>query len=187
MVNDDELAIRIARAGDAPALLEIYAPYVLETTVTFEEEVPTGRDFCSRISYTLEKYPYLVAESAGRIVGYAYAGEYKGRAAYDWSVEATVYVAQGCEGRGIGGALYGELERYLRLQNVVNLTACITAENEGSIAFHRHCGYEMEGIFAHLGFKFGRWLDVAWMQKSLSSPEAAPAEFQPFPTVLSDV
>lgn len=164
--------IRIARSADAPDVLTIYAPYVTETTVTFEDEIPTGRDFCGRISRILEKYPYVVAEVDGQIVGYAYASEYKGRAAYDWSVEVTVYLAQGNEGRGIGRLLYEVLEQCLRLQGVVNLTACITAENSGSVAFHEHCGFERVGTFPHIGYKFGRWLDVVWMQKTLvQAPE----------------
>jgi phosphinothricin acetyltransferase len=100
--------------------------------------------------------------------------------AYDWSVETAIYVARGRGGAGVGAALYAALERELRAQHVVNLGACITAENAGSIGFHRHLGYETVANFAHFGYKFGRWLDVVWMEKTLGEVPDSPDPFIPF-------
>jgi phosphinothricin acetyltransferase len=183
-----EINVRVAVPADAEQILAIYEYYIRETTITFEEVVPSVAEFRERIAATLLRYPYLVAERAGNgtggsgteIVGYAYASQYKGRVAYDWSAEATVYVSLEHSGEGIGSRLYAELERYLRLQNVVNVAACITTENQGSVAFHRHCGYSTVGTFPHIGFKLARWLDVTWMQKTLGRVPGVPGAFVPF-------
>ena len=120
-----EVLIRTARESDAEALLKIYAPYVTGTAITFEYDVPSVAEFKKRIAHTLEKYPYLVAEIDGVPVGYAYAGVFKGRAAYDWAVETSIYVAKDRKRCGIGGQLYRELEKRLQAQNILNLYACI--------------------------------------------------------------
>jgi phosphinothricin acetyltransferase len=185
-VANRSVQIRTARPDDLRELLAVYAPYILGTTITFEETVPSVEEFRARIETTLERYPYLVAEEvlpAGestRILGYAYAGAYSSRVAYDWSVETAIYVSREASGRGVGSALYRELERVLARQHVVNLGACITTENEGSLAFHRHLGYEKVAEFKHFGFKFGRWLDVTWMEKTLGELPAQPEPFVPF-------
>lgn len=117
--------IRLASETDAPALLEIYAPYVQNTAISFETEVPSVEQFQSRIHCTLSRYPYFIAEEAGRILGYTYASPFKSRAAYDWAVETSIYVRRGEHSRGIGRALYNALETALLRQNVTNLNACI--------------------------------------------------------------
>ncbi len=117
--------IRIATRRDAAKLLEIYAPYVEKTAVTFEYEVPAVTEFEKRIDHVLEKHPYLVAERAGDISGYAYAGVFKDRAAYRWAVETTVYVREDMKKMGTGRELYAALEKILSMQNILNLNACI--------------------------------------------------------------
>ncbi len=168
------LRIRTAREEDAEALLAIYAPYILDTAITFETEIPSIEDFRARIRKTLEKYPYLVAEQGKKIVGYAYVSPFVGRAAYDWSVETSIYVAMDCRKGGVGGALYHALEHVLTQMNILNLNACIGYPKEedehlnyNSVQFHHHFGYEMAGHFHDSGYKFGRWYDMVWMEKMI--------------------
>lgn len=117
--------IRIAEESDSKEILEIYAYYVEKTAITFEYEVPSIKTFGERIHKTLKRYPYLVSEKDGRLAGYAYAGPFKDRRAYDWSVETTIYIAKDVRRQGIGRELYTALEHALALQNVINLNACI--------------------------------------------------------------
>lgn len=173
------MQIRIAAIEDAEALLAIYAPYVLHTAITFEYEVPTLPEFQNRIRHTLTRYPYLVAEQDGRLFGYAYAGPFHERAAYDWAVETSIYVDQACKGQGIGRQLYAALEDTLSRQNIVNLNACIAcpaAEDEyltrDSISFHRHLGYRLVGEFYQCGYKFNRWYNMVWMEKHIGEHRA---------------
>lgn len=172
--------IRMATKEDAKAILAIYAPYVKETAITFEYEVPTLENFEARISQTLARYPYLVAENEqGDVIGFAYAGVYKERAAYDWSCEVTIYLAQGMESRGLGSRLYQALEAELQKQNVIQLLACVTTDNISSIKFHEKLGYKEVGTFSNLGYKFNKWYDVLWLQKTLQKPDVVPKEFIP--------
>lgn len=174
------LTIRTATEKDSKALLAIYAPYVLETPITFEYTVPSLEEFTQRIVNTLSSYPYLVAvDEKHTIVGYAYAHSYKARTAYDWSVEVTVYIAERAHGLGAGKLLYRALEKELAAQNVVNLTACITGQNDGSIRFHEKMGYKYVGAFEKIGYKFNRWYDVIWMQKRLEN-NSEQAAFIPY-------
>ena len=182
-----EVRIRTATKADAPALLNIYAPYVEQTAITFEYEVPSVEEFAGRIEHILEKYPYLVAEAEGEIVGYAYAGTFKARAAYDWSVETTIYVNQKKKRMGIGGKLYAALEEALRAQHILNLNACIGyPQNEDeyltkdSEKFHQKLGYRLVGTFHDSGYKFGRWYDMIWMEKMLGEHTESPASVIPF-------
>lgn len=168
------MQIRVANAQDAPALLSIYAPYVLNTAITFEYEVPALQEFEARIRRTLERYPYLVAEQDGEILGYAYAGPFHERAAYDWAVETSIYVDARHRGRGVGKALYAALEKALAAQNILNLNACIAypaREDEyltkDSVSFHQHLGYRLVGEFYQCGYKFNRWYNMVWMEKHI--------------------
>jgi L-amino acid N-acyltransferase YncA len=171
--------IRSATIADAQSLLDIYTYYVLHTPITFETEIPTIEDFSERIRTISSRYPYLVAEEAGRILGYAYATAYKGRAAYDWTVEVTVYLDQSAQAKGIGTALYDALENILKAQHIVNLTACITGGNQQSEGFHQKRGYQRVADFKKVGYKFNQWHDVIWMQKIVQEfPEEVPP-FQP--------
>lgn len=128
--------IRLAKKSDAVALLAIYAPYVENTAITFEYDVPIIEDFATRIEKILEKYPYLVEEEDGVILGYAYASTYYARAAYDWAVELSVYVSQDTRGKGVGSKLYDAMEEMLDQMGYMHFLACISLPNEDSIAFH---------------------------------------------------
>ena len=182
------VTIRPAVPEDAPALLAIYAPYVRETAVTFEYEIPTPEEFAGRIRRTLERYPYLTAQSGDEVLGYVCAGAFKERAAYDWSVETTIYLRQDQRGRRLGRRLYGALEALLTAQNVLNCNACIAlpqVEDEtltlASLRFHQRLGYTPAGQFHQCGYKFGRWYHMVWMEKFLGAHSLPPAPFLPFP------
>lgn len=172
--------IRIATPGDAPAIQDIYRYYVENTAITFEFEVPSVEEFQRRIEKTLERYPYLIAEEDGEVIGYAYAGIFYDRRAYDWSAEMSVYVRNGIHGKGVGTALYEKMEELLRKQHIVNLFACITHPNAESEAFHQACGYEKKAHFENCGYKLGRWWDIVWMQKVIAPNEEAPEPFLRF-------
>lgn len=178
--NDSEVTIRPAVPDDAPALLNIYRPYVEHTAITFEYEVPSEEEFRRRIAHTLERYPYLVTVQDGRPVGYAYAGPFQERAAYDWSVELSIYVAQDHRRSGIGGKLYRTLEEELRRMRIQNLEACIAVPavsdeylDRSSVEFHAHLGYRMVGEFERCGYKFGRWYSMVWMEKLIGDHGSA--------------
>lgn len=175
------MMIRTAAPQDADKLLEIYAPYVEYTPVTFEYTVPSPEEFAGRIRHTLEKYPYLVAEEGGLLLGYAYVSAFKGRAAYDWSVETSIYVRISSIGKGVGSALYGSLEDILRRQHICNLCACIVYPNPESIAFHERFGYKTVAHFNNSGFKQNQWYDMIWMEKELCPHTVPPLPFLPFP------
>ncbi len=184
----DTIRIRTAVPVDAEALLDIYRPYVLSTAITFEYDVPTVEDFRQRIVATLSRYPYLVAEDAhGKPVGYACAGAFKTRAAYDWAAEVSVYVDARHHRKGIGQALYETIEDTLKRQNVTNLNACITfAEVEDglhhndSMRFHQRLGYELVAHFHQCGYKFDRWWDMVWMEKLIAPHQVPQPKFIPF-------
>ena len=161
------MKIRPAKLEDAEAILAIYTPYVEETTITFETQVPSPEDFQNRMAAIMEKFPYLVAEVDNQILGYAYAHTYYARDAYDWTLELSIYVDRNRRQSGVGKALYDRLETELSQQAVVNLLACISLPNEASIRFHQKQGFEQIGHFKKVGFKFGQWRDTVWMQKRL--------------------
>lgn len=168
--------IRAATENDAEGLLQIYAYYVENTAITFEYEVPSVDEFTERIRQTLRRYPYLVSEHDGVFDGYAYAGAFKGRSAYDWAVETTIYVERTARNKGIGRKLYAALEHALALQNIINLNACIGCpiiEDEyltkDSVQFHEHLGYRLVGEFHKCGYKFGNWYNMVWMEKCIST------------------
>ena len=160
------MEIRLAKPSDARSLLDIYAPYVENTAITFEYEVPTIGDFAIRIEKTLEKYPYLVAEEDGVVLGYAYASTYYARAAYDWAVELSVYVSLDSRGQGVGTKLYDALEYLLDQMGYVHFLACISLPNEASLTLHRKRGYQQVAHFPKIGYKFNRW-HVLFGYKSL--------------------
>ena len=189
-MEKNKLQIRVATKEDAEALLAIYAPYVEKTAITFEYEVPSIEEFRCRIQETLKKYPYLVAEKNGKIVGYAYAGAFHVRPAYDWAVETSIYVSELQKGEGIGKALYKALEEQLSRLHILNLNACIAYPetedehlNKDSVRFHTHLGYRMVGEFYQCGYKFDRWYNMVWMEKHLASHPDNPAPVVPFSQV----
>ena len=168
--------IRRATGADAPALLAIYTPYVLETAISFEFAPPSTAAFQTRIHDILQSYPFLVAQdgSDGPIVGYAYASSFKSREAYQWCAETSVYVAQDRRGQGWGGRLYSALLPILARQGIQKAYACITWPNAASIAFHERMGFVMEARFTRCGFKLGQWRDVVWMAKTLGEDDPPP-------------
>ncbi len=173
-MNIKNLQIRIATVEDSAALLKIYAPYVEKTAITFEYDVPSLDEFSDRIKKILKKYPVLVAECEGEILGYAYAGAFQSRAAYAWAVETSIYIREDCRKYGIGRELYEVLEDILQKQNIVNLNACIAYPieedaylNKDSVRFHEKLGYRMVGEFRQCGYKFNRWYNMVWMEKHI--------------------
>lgn len=173
--------IRAATPADAPQLLHIYAPYVKNTSITFEYEVPTVETFAERIRHTLKKYPYLAAEIDNVLAGYAYASAFKERDAYEWSVETSIYIREDMSHKGIGKALYTALEELLAKQHICNLCACIAYPNPVSIAFHESFGYKTVAHFHASGFKQDAWSDMIWMEKELCPHTIPPKPFIPFP------
>ncbi|EGY79933.1 GNAT family N-acetyltransferase [Peptoniphilus indolicus] len=166
--------IRRVNLDDTKDLLAIYSPYVIDTSISFEYEPPTEAEFRDRIESISTKYPYIVAEVDGEIVGYAYANVFKSRAAYDKSVETSIYLRKGNRRNGIGRKLYDKLEELLIEQGIVNMCACITTADEkdsksdgASIEFHKKMGFEFVGEFKHIGYKFGKWYGVVWAQKTI--------------------
>ena len=173
------LRIRPVEVADAPTLRQIYAPYVEKTAITFEYELPSLTEFAWRVIQISQRFPYLVAEWDGEIVGYAYANSFKDRAAYDWSVELSVYVKQSWHRQGIGKALYQALEQELAQRNFRNLYACIAVPNGDdpyltmdSVRFHESLGYTLCGTFHNCGYKFDRWYSMVWMEKILNAGSA---------------
>lgn len=167
-----EIVIRKATISDTDDILMIYAPYVEQTAITYEYTVPTHDDFENRIRNTQLKYPYLVAVKDGKIVGYAYAGTFKGRRAYDCSVETSIYVDQTQHGLGIGRQLYDALEQELKAMGITNMYACIAyapVEDEyltnASVHFHEKMGFTLCGRFHRCAVKFERTYDMVWMEK----------------------
>lgn len=161
------ITIRIATVEDAESIQKIYAPYVLNTTITFELEPPTVKEMADRIRHTLEKYPYLVAVEEGEVIGYAYAGTLYDRRAYDHSAELSIYIDDRKRHKGTGHLLYNALIDYLTRMNTTNLYGCITYPNDASIAFHEKYGFKEAAHFHECGYKFDQWLDVVYLEKRL--------------------
>ncbi|MGN1009287.1 MAG: GNAT family N-acetyltransferase, partial [Oscillospiraceae bacterium] len=151
--------------------------------------VPDVEEFAARMRATLRRYPYLVAERGGELVGYAYAGPFGERAAYDWAVEMSIYLREDQRHQGTGKRLYAALEAVLRAQNVQNLYACIGYPDgaddahltKNSAQFHAHLGYRLVGEFSRCGYKFGTWYSMVWMEKCIGAHEESPAPVCPFP------
>ena len=162
--------IRFAEPSDAKYLLEIYSPYVLNTSITFEVKVPELAEFRNRISEILSFYPYLVCEVDDKIVGYAYAQRYLERDAYGWSAKLSVYVKKEfCKNYHIGTALYTALKQILKLQNIQNLYGLVADTNTKSFALHKKIGFEKIATYNKIGYKFDKWHDVAIFEMNLGN------------------
>lgn len=181
--------IRVATPNDAAAVLSVYAPYVENTSVTFELAVPSIEDIRGRIERTLERYPYLVAENEeGEILAFTYAAAFRPRAAYIHSVETSIYVQMDFKGRGLGRRMYEALDALLEKQNIYSVNACIAHIDppdeyvpNTSRLFHEKLGFTKAAHFDKSGRKFDRWYDMIWMQKILVEHPENPDDFIPFP------
>ena len=191
--ENGDIIIKTVNESDADELLKIYAPYVQDTAITFEYNVPGIAEFKSRIMNTLKKYPYLKAVRDGEIIGYAYLGEFKERDAYIHSAETSIYVKQKVRRSGAGQAMYEAIEKTAKMQNILNLNACIGVpriEDEhltlDSVKFHEKMGYTLVGKFNFSGYKFGTWYDMIWMEKMLGEHTNSPAGFRAFNTLKKE-
>lgn len=169
------ITIRMASPEDAGELLEIYTPYILETSITFEYDVPTVEEFRARIAEKLRRHPWLVAQKGDRLLGYAYASRYGGRSAYQWDAEGSIYFRPEAQGTGVAAILYRCLMELLEAQGVRNFYGCITHPNPPSEIFHRKLGFQDIGIFPKAGYKQGQWWDVLWNQHPLGEKSVDPA------------
>lgn len=175
------MKIRMATPDDAQPMLDIYSPFILNSGITQEIEIPTIEEFKKRIGSYLETYPWLVCEANGKIEGYAYASQHRGRKGYQWCVETSVYINENSSGKGFGKALYKYLFEILKLQGFVNAYAVITLPNIRSVEFHRHFGFTYQTTFKKIGFKLDQWHDVDWWHYQVN----APADNHPDPVPMS--
>ncbi len=172
--------IRVARPEDGEHVAAIYRPYVVSTPITFETEPPSGAAMSERIESILPRWPWLVWEERGRVLGYAYASEYRARIAYRWSVDVAVYVDSTAHRRGIGRRLYQALFPLLTLQRLENAYAGITLPNAGSVGLHEAMGFRTVGVYSNVGWKLGAWHDVGWWGLALGRYPTPPPEPIPF-------
>ena len=161
------MVIRPATPNDAAAIQAIYAPFCLETAVSFEEVPPTVAEMAHRIALLSESHAWLVAVEDGAVIGYAYGSPHRPRAGYRYSAEVTVYLSEGHRGRGIGRSLYEALFKELTEKGFCRAYAGITQPNEASERLHEAVGFTRIGVFHEVGFKCGQWHDVAWYERPL--------------------
>lgn len=164
----DKYSIRLITEDDALDVLNIYKPYVQNTIISFEYEAPEIEEYAQRIKLTTADFPWLVCLQNNQVIGYAYAGKYGQRKAYQWSVESSIYLCPEAQGKGIAKVLYETLFYLLRLQGYFNVYAAISVPNEASLNFHRALGFKMIGAFEKAGYKMGNWHDVHWLQLQLA-------------------
>ena len=176
--------ILLASADDAGGIRAVYAPFV-DTPVTFEEEVPSREAYRERIVRICEKYPCLVAEEGGRIVGFAYAHELRERIAFQWNAELSIYLAPAAQGQGVGSRLYAALIELLRLTGIKAVYGVVTSPNAASERLHSAFGFALMGVQPHAGFTCGAWHDVTWYVREIAPFEDAPAPPVPFPLFAS--
>ncbi|HCY40384.1 MAG TPA: N-acetyltransferase [Prolixibacteraceae bacterium] len=168
--------IRLAERTDVPGILEIYAPFILETSVTFEETIPDEESFWERIQGIMTELPFLVCEIDGKIAGYAYASVYRSRASYRWTKEVSVYIHPDFHRKKIAHALYTSLNEMVRYQGIADLLAIITMPNEPSVAFHEQFGYRKCAEFSKVGYKMDQWQNVGWFELFLQDETQPPKD-----------
>lgn len=167
-------------ARDGGACACIYEPFVTDSHVSFEEVPPTADEFARRIEEASARYPWLVAEHDGTVIGYAYGSQHRERAAYRWAADVAVYVTAGDRRRGVGRALYTALFELLRRQGIQVACAGVTLPNDASVALHETLGFVPVGVYRRIGYKHGAWRDVGWWQLELAPATAGPpAELRP--------
>lgn len=175
--------IRLATIYDAEQILEIYAPYVETTNISFETIVLSKEEMETRIKRILENNPWIVFEEDKYILGYAYASKHRERAAYKWAVDTSIYIRQDHRGKGIGKALYTALISILKLQGYCNVYAGICLPNEASVGLHEYFGFKKIAHFNKVGYKFGQWHDVGWWELFLKQHKLKPSE----PLSINDI
>jgi L-amino acid N-acyltransferase YncA len=185
-------AVRAAREADAEAIAAIYAPYVRETAISFEEVPPSPAEIAARLTSIRDTYPYLVFDDGDGVVGYAYGSVHRAKPAYRWSVETTLFVARGAHRRGIGRALYTELLDLLTRQGFHAAFAGIVPPNEASVRLHETMGFVYIGTFAEIGYKHGELRDLGWWRRTLKEgkPRQEPIPFKSLgssPSIRSSV
>jgi L-amino acid N-acyltransferase YncA len=166
--------LRLATRNDVADIAEIYRPIVVSTSISFEIEPPDEQEIARRIEKTMTAYPWLVCEYRDRLAGYAYASSHRERAAYQWSVDVSVYVHSDFRRRGVGQALYSSLFRIVTAQGYFNAYAGITLPNAGSVGLHESVGFRPLGVYRNVGYKQGAWHDVGWWELALQPGTAAP-------------
>jgi L-amino acid N-acyltransferase YncA len=177
--------LRLATPDDAAAVIEIYAPSVTHSAVSFENDVPSTGEMRSRIAATLASLPWLVCERSGDVLGYAYLGKHHARAAYQWSADASVYVSAAARRVGVGRALYSALFTLARLQGLRAIHAGITLPNAASVGLHEAFGFVPVGVYPKVGYKRGAWHPVGWWQLEIGPRDAAPEPLIPWPALLA--
>ena len=171
--------LRLAKPADAEKILKILAPYVKDTAISFEYDVPDTAEYAKKIETISQKYPFLVCEIEGDIVGFAYASAHNSRSAYMWNAELSVYIDKNHLRLGIGHTLYSALIEILKLQNIQNVYGGITLPNENSEWLHKSLGFELVAVYRKTGFKLGRWHDVVWYVKHIGNHVTPPGPVIP--------
>jgi len=168
--------IRLAGVHDARAIAEIYRPFVERTAISFETEPPTRQEMEHRISDTMTSHPWLVCEVGEQVAGYAYATRHRARAAYQWSVDTSVYVDEKHWRKAVARGLYASLFPILAVQGFCNAFAGIALPNPSSVGLHESVGFTPIGVYERVGYKLGAWRDVGWWQRPLTALETPPAQ-----------
>lgn len=180
-------AIRLAEPRDSPACAAIYAPFVRDSAVSFELSPPDAQEIRDRIEGTLDRYPWLVCEHDGRVIGFAYASRHRQREAYQWDVESSVYVQEDYHRTGVGRALYESLFAVLREQGFYNVYAGTTLPNRSSEQLHRSMGFEPVGVYENVGYKMGQWRDVKWWHLAVQAHDDEPEPPTPIEELTDQV
>lgn len=162
------LTIRAAKTTDAERILKIYTPYITNTTISFEFDVPSITEMADRINTHSQDFPYLVAEQNGKVIGYTYAKAFASREAFKYDAELSIYVDEATTANGVGQELFNNMETRLIDQGIIQLVSTIALPNEASVGFHKKNGFEQIGHFPNAGYKFNAWHDIVWMLKSIN-------------------
>lgn len=177
-------SIRLVSDEDSVFILDIYAPYITDTSITFECEVPPAQEFAKRVRSISEIYPWVVCQIDGCLAGYAYASQHHERVAYQWSVNLSVYIKKEYQRKGLARVLYTTLFELLGLLGYFRGLACITHPNSKSEGFHSNFGFKQVGIYHNVGYKLGQWHDVVWYEMAIKEPSQEPPD--PLPITSAD-
>jgi len=167
--------VRLATTNDAQQILDIYSPSVLSVAISFETVLPPVDEMQMRIESCLQKFPWIVCISDGKMAGYVYASKHREREAYQWSCECSVYIRDSFKGKGVGQDLYQLLFQMLKLQGFINVYAGITLPNEASVRLHEKCGFTPFARYENIGYKFGNWHTVGWWKLQINNYDLEPA------------